>query len=54
MWKPNAVKIAIGKGNAISGQAWDEALHTQPQNDIVAPTNPGWMESTQVNTATHY
>jgi len=43
MWKPNAVKIAIGKVNAISGQAWDEALHTQPQNYIVCPDQP-WLD----------
>lgn len=43
MWKPNAVKIAIGKVNAISGQVWDEALHTQPQNYIVCPHQP-WLD----------
>lgn len=43
MWKPNAVKIATGKVNAISGQAWDEALHTQPQNYIVCPNQP-WLD----------
>ena len=42
-WKPNAVKIAIGNINAISGQAWDEALHTQPQNYIVCPHQP-WLD----------
>lgn len=43
MWKPNAVKIAIGNVNAISGQAWDEALHAQPQNYIVCPNQP-WLD----------
>lgn len=43
MWKPNAVKIAIGKVNAISGQAWDEALQAQPQNYIVCPNQP-WLD----------
>ncbi|MBE9008650.1 hypothetical protein IQ250_00270 [Pseudanabaenaceae cyanobacterium LEGE 13415] len=43
MWKPNAVKIAIGKVDAISGQAWDEALHSQPQNYIVCPNQP-WLD----------
>ncbi|MCU0550343.1 MAG: hypothetical protein MUC48_13420 [Leptolyngbya sp. Prado105] len=43
MWKPNAVKIAIGKVNAISGQAWDEALQAQPQNYIVCPHQP-WLD----------
>ncbi|HEY9664919.1 MAG TPA: hypothetical protein V6C65_41295, partial [Allocoleopsis sp.] len=43
IWKPNAVKIAIGKVNAISGQAWDEVLHNQPQNYIVCPNQP-WLD----------
>lgn len=42
-WKPNAVKIAIGSVNAISGQTWDEVLHTQPQNYIVCPNQP-WLD----------
>ena len=42
-WKPNAVKIAIGKVNAISGQAWDDTLHAQPQNYIVCPNQP-WLD----------
>lgn len=45
MWKPNAVKIAIGKVNAISGQAWDEAL--QPQNYIVCPNQP-WLDGINI------
>lgn len=43
IWKPNAVKIAIGRVNAISGQTWNEALHTQPQNYIVCPQQP-WLD----------
>lgn len=43
MWKPNAVKIAIGNVNAISGQAWDEALQTQPQDYIICPNQP-WLD----------
>jgi hypothetical protein len=43
IWKPNAVKIAIGKVNAISGQTWDEVLQTQPQNYIVCPNQP-WLD----------
>ncbi|MFH7027558.1 MAG: hypothetical protein ACHBN1_19690 [Heteroscytonema crispum UTEX LB 1556] len=42
-WKPNAVKIAIGKVNAISGEAWDETLHADPQNYIVCPDQP-WLD----------
>lgn len=43
MWKPNAVKVAIGKVNVISGQAWDTALYIQPQNYIVCPNQP-WLD----------
>ncbi|WP_052639839.1 hypothetical protein [Zavarzinella formosa] len=32
-WRPNAVKIAAGKVNAVSGKPWDQALH--------APEKPG-------------
>jgi hypothetical protein len=42
-WKPNAVKIAIGKINAISGGAWDEQLHADPQDYIVCPDQP-WLD----------
>ena len=42
-WKPNAVKIAIGKINAISGQVWDETLDADPQNYIVCPNQP-WLD----------
>ena len=42
-WKPNAVKIAIGKINAISGRAWDEQLHADPQDYIVCPDQP-WLD----------
>ncbi|MBD1847088.1 hypothetical protein H6F89_27520 [Cyanobacteria bacterium FACHB-63] len=51
MWKPNAVKIAIGNVNAISGQTWDEALHTQPQNYIVCPNQP-WLDG--INTGENW
>ena len=46
-WKPNAVKIAIGKINAISGQAWDETLDADPQNYIVCPNQP-WLDGINV------
>jgi hypothetical protein len=42
-FKPNAVKIAIGKINAISGEGLDETLHTDPQNYIVCPDQP-WLD----------
>ncbi len=42
-WKPNAVKIGIGGVNAISGRAWDLALHDNPQDYLVCPQQP-WLD----------
>lgn len=36
-WKPNAVKIGVGRVNAISGGKWDMRLHTDPQDYLVCP-----------------
>ncbi len=43
VWKPNAVKIAAGNVNAISGDVWDETLHAEPQDYIVCPDQP-WLD----------
>jgi hypothetical protein len=42
-WKPNAVKVGIGRINAVSGEAWDEALRSQPQDYLVCPLQP-WLD----------
>lgn len=42
-WKPNAVKIGIGRINAVSGEAWDDRLHDDPQDYIVCPDQP-WLD----------
>jgi hypothetical protein len=42
-WKPNAVKIAVGRVNAVSGEPWDEFLHDQPQDYLVCPDQP-WLD----------
>lgn len=42
-WKPNAVKIAVGEINAISGEPYDEAFHSNPQNYVVCPDQP-WLD----------
>ena len=42
-WKPNAVKIGIGRINAISGGEWDERLHADPQDYLVCPDQP-WLD----------
>jgi hypothetical protein len=34
-WKPNAVKVAVGRINAAPGSTWDEALHDSPQDYLV-------------------
>jgi hypothetical protein len=36
-WKPNAVQVAIGTINAISGARHDERLHGEPQDYVVCP-----------------
>src|SRR5664279_1990991 len=42
-WKPNAVKIAIGKVNAVSGKAWDQALRKKEKDYLVCPPQP-WLD----------
>jgi hypothetical protein len=42
-WKPNAVKIAVGGINAISGESDDESLHADPQDYVVCPEQP-WLD----------
>lgn len=47
-WRPTAVKIAIGKVNAVSGHPWSEALAggTEPggaQDYLVCPNQP-WLD----------
>jgi hypothetical protein len=42
-WKPNAVKVGVGKVNAISGGEWDKELHGGPQDYIVCPDQP-WLD----------
>lgn len=42
-WKPNAVKIGVGRINAISGDAWDHQLREEPQDYLVCPEQP-WLD----------
>lgn len=42
-WKPNAVKIGVGRINALTGAAWDEKLHSNPQDYLVCPNQP-WLD----------
>ncbi|MEF8698357.1 MAG: hypothetical protein V5B32_04165 [Candidatus Accumulibacter sp. UW26] len=42
-WKPNAVKIAVGGVNAVSGKPDDKALDADRQDYIVCPQQP-WLD----------
>jgi hypothetical protein len=43
-WKPNAVKVGIGRINAVTGEGWNEELHAEPEQDyIVCPDQP-WLD----------
>ncbi len=42
-WKPNAVKIAIGGIDSVSGEPLDRGLHADPQDYIVCPSQP-WLD----------
>jgi hypothetical protein len=42
-WKPNAVKVGIGRINAISGEQWNETLCADPQDYMVVPDQP-WLD----------
>jgi hypothetical protein len=40
---PLAVKVATGKIDAVTGQAWSNGLHRAPQDYMVAPKQP-WLD----------
>ena len=40
---PMAVKIAAGKVNAVTGEAWKEGLSAEPQDYLVVPDQP-WLD----------
>lgn len=42
-WRPNAVKIGVGKINAVTGQPWSETLNRSPQDYLVCPDQP-WLD----------
>jgi len=44
---PFAVKIAAGKINAVSGEAWTAELQSAPQNYLVVPGQP-WLDGFSV------
>jgi hypothetical protein len=42
-WRPHAVKVAIGRVNAVSGGPEEEPLRDDPQNYLVCPPQP-WLD----------
>ena len=40
---PVAIKIAAGKINAVTGEAWRQGLHRKPQDYMVSPDQP-WLD----------
>jgi hypothetical protein len=42
-WKPNAVKVAVGKVNAVSGKPWDQKLSNGKEDYLVCPPQP-WLD----------
>ena len=40
---PFAIKVATGKINAVTGEAWENDLHQGPQDYMVSPTQP-WLD----------
>lgn len=40
---PFAIKVAAGKINAVTGEAWRHGLHRQPQDYMVSPDQP-WLD----------
>ena len=44
---PFAVKIAAGKINAVSGEAWTAELPSEPQDYVVVPGQP-WLDGFSV------
>ena len=50
-WKPNAVQVAVGGINAVSGTPWEEALSADPQNYLVCPDQP-WLDGINTGSGT--
>jgi hypothetical protein len=53
-WRPNALKVGVGKVNALSGKPWDEALAAQRrrgggQDYMVVPEQP-WLDGINAGT----
>lgn len=42
-WTPKAVKVAVGKVNAVSGKPWDQSLRPGTKDYLVCPPQP-WLD----------
>lgn len=42
-WRPNALKVGVGKVDAITGKNFDKQLDGKEQNYLVCPTQP-WLD----------
>ena len=42
-WKPRALKVAVGKVCALTGDPWSEELHAHKQDYMVSPPQP-WLD----------
>lgn len=42
-WKPNAVKVAVGKVNAVSGKPWSQTITRESEDYVVCPPQP-WLD----------
>lgn len=47
----HAVKVAVGKINALTGKPWDNELHDDPQDYLVAPGQP-WLDGIKLGEGT--
>jgi hypothetical protein len=50
-WKPNAVQVALGSVDAVSGEVGEHPLSLDPQNYLVTPDQP-WLDG--VNAGDEY
>src|SRR6476620_11828238 len=46
---PVAIKVAAGKINAVTGEAWRTGLHRDPQDYMVSPEQP-WLDGFAIET----
>lgn len=42
-WRPNALKVGVGKVNALTGEPWADELSDDPQDYMVVPEQP-WLD----------